>query len=57
MDDIGLRVDGTALMPTDRTDENPGWISKEPYYDDWYTVSQFFSYAGCTCPDIPFMIP
>ncbi|CAE6448540.1 unnamed protein product [Rhizoctonia solani] len=30
---------GTALMPTDRTNENPGkWNSKEPYYDDWYTV-------------------
>jgi hypothetical protein len=33
-------ADGTALMPTDRTGENPGkWNSKEPYYDDWYTVS------------------
>jgi hypothetical protein len=32
-------IDGTALMPTDRTGENPGkWNSKEPYYDDWYTV-------------------
>ncbi|KAG8747635.1 hypothetical protein FRC10_000178 [Ceratobasidium sp. 414] len=29
---------GTALMPTDRTGENPGkWNSQEPYYDDWYT--------------------
>ncbi|KAH7341038.1 glycosyl hydrolase family 92-domain-containing protein [Rhizoctonia solani] len=37
---------GTALMPTDRTGENPGkWNSKEPYYDDWYTV--FFR---CTTP-------
>jgi hypothetical protein len=25
-------------MPTDRTGENPGWKSSEPYYDDWYTV-------------------
>ncbi|QRV86656.1 glycoside hydrolase family 92 protein [Ceratobasidium sp. AG-Ba] len=39
---------GTALMPTDRTGENPGkWNSKEPYYDDWYTVSDLFR---CTTP-------
>ncbi|KAJ1309607.1 hypothetical protein OPQ81_006379 [Rhizoctonia solani] len=39
---------GTALMPTDRTDENPGkWNSKEPYYDDWYTRSSVFR---CTTP-------
>ncbi|KAB5595628.1 Alpha-1,2-mannosidase family protein [Ceratobasidium theobromae] len=37
---------GTALMPTDRTGENPGgWNSKEPYYDDWYTVSIEFSFV------------
>lgn len=33
-------------MPTDRTGENPGgWNSKEPYYDDWYTVSIEFSFV------------
>ncbi|CCO27730.1 hypothetical protein BN14_01717 [Rhizoctonia solani AG-1 IB] len=39
---------GTALMPTDRTNENPGkWNSKEPYYDDWYTMWDIFR---CTTP-------
>ncbi|KAF8610255.1 hypothetical protein BDV93DRAFT_517408 [Ceratobasidium sp. AG-I] len=39
---------GTALMPTDRTGENPGkWKSKEPYYDDWYTMWDIFR---CTTP-------
>jgi predicted alpha-1,2-mannosidase len=26
------------LMPTDRTGENPGWQSTEPYYDDYYCI-------------------
>ena len=26
------------LMPTDRTGENPGWQSSEPYYDDYYCI-------------------
>ncbi len=26
------------LMPTDRTGENPGWVSSEPYYDDYYAI-------------------
>jgi len=26
------------LMPTDRTGENPGWTSSEPYYDDYYCI-------------------
>ncbi len=26
------------LMPTDRTGENPGWQSREPYYDDYYCI-------------------
>jgi predicted alpha-1,2-mannosidase len=26
------------LMPTDRTGENPGWQSSEPYYDDFYCI-------------------
>ncbi|KAJ7184335.1 glycosyl hydrolase family 92-domain-containing protein [Mycena filopes] len=33
---------GSALMPTDRTGENPGWTSSEPYYDDWYTLWDIF---------------
>ncbi|KAJ7702231.1 glycosyl hydrolase family 92-domain-containing protein [Mycena rosella] len=33
---------GSALMPTDRTGENPGWQSAEPYYDDWYTIWDIF---------------
>ncbi|KAF9001236.1 hypothetical protein BDZ89DRAFT_1105367 [Hymenopellis radicata] len=33
---------GSALMPTDRTGENPGWQSTEPYYDDWYTLWDIF---------------
>jgi len=28
----------TMLMPSDRTGENPGWQSTEPYYDDYYTI-------------------
>jgi Glycosyl hydrolase family 92/Aldehyde dehydrogenase family len=26
------------LMPTDRSGENPGWQSSEPYYDDYYAI-------------------
>ncbi len=28
----------TMLMPVDRTNENPKWISKAPYYDDYYCI-------------------
>ncbi len=28
----------TMLMPVDRTGENPGWQSTEPYYDDYYAI-------------------
>jgi predicted alpha-1,2-mannosidase len=28
----------TMLMPADRTGENPGWQSAEPYYDDYYAI-------------------
>jgi predicted alpha-1,2-mannosidase len=28
----------TQLMPTDRTGENPKWVSSEPYYDDFYAI-------------------
>jgi predicted alpha-1,2-mannosidase len=30
------------LMPTDRTGENPGWKSNEPYYDDFYCIWDTF---------------
>jgi predicted alpha-1,2-mannosidase len=30
------------LMPTDRTGENPGWKSAEPYYDDYYCIWDTF---------------
>jgi predicted alpha-1,2-mannosidase len=30
------------LMPTDRTGENPGWQSNEPYYDDFYCIWDTF---------------
>jgi predicted alpha-1,2-mannosidase len=30
------------LMPTDRTGENPGWQSSEPYYDDFYCIWDTF---------------
>ncbi|MCU1225119.1 MAG: putative alpha,2-mannosidase [Edaphobacter sp.] len=26
------------MMPVDRTGENPGWSSTEPYYDDYYAI-------------------
>ncbi|OPB45613.1 GH92 alpha-1,2-mannosidase [Trichoderma guizhouense] len=29
-------------MPSDRTGENPGWVSSEPYYDDYYTLWDTF---------------
>ncbi|MDB5190996.1 MAG: hypothetical protein JWQ96_559 [Segetibacter sp.] len=28
----------TMLMPVNRTNENPKWISKTPYYDDYYCI-------------------
>ncbi|KAI1861574.1 hypothetical protein JX265_009541 [Neoarthrinium moseri] len=30
------------LLPSDRTGENPNWISDEPYYDDFYTIWDTF---------------
>ncbi|KAK0757506.1 hypothetical protein N5P37_010233 [Trichoderma harzianum] len=29
-------------MPSDRTGENPDWVSSEPYYDDYYTLWDTF---------------
>jgi predicted alpha-1,2-mannosidase len=28
----------TMLMPVNRTNENPKWVSKSPYYDDYYCI-------------------
>ncbi|MDE1163389.1 MAG: GH92 family glycosyl hydrolase [Acidobacteriaceae bacterium] len=36
----------TMLMPTDRTGENPGWRSSEPYYDDFYAIWDTFRTSG-----------
>ncbi|KAH6659425.1 alpha-1,2-mannosidase family protein-like protein [Truncatella angustata] len=30
------------LLPSDRTGENPNWVSNEPYYDDFYTIWDTF---------------
>ncbi|KAI1678783.1 Alpha-mannosidase [Pyrenophora tritici-repentis] len=30
------------LMPSNRTGENPGWVSEEPYYDDFYAIWDTF---------------
>lgn len=30
------------LLPSNRTGENPNWISSEPYYDDFYTAWDIF---------------
>ena len=32
----------TMMMPVDRTGENPGWKSGEPYYDDYYAIWDTF---------------
>jgi len=36
----------TMLMPSDRTGENPGWKSDEPYYDDYYATWDTFRSSG-----------
>ena len=36
----------TMLMPSDRTGENPGWHSTEPYYDDYYTIWDTYRSSG-----------
>ncbi|KAI9739309.1 MAG: hypothetical protein M1834_007522 [Cirrosporium novae-zelandiae] len=30
------------MLPSDRTGENPNWVSNEPYYDDFYTLWDTF---------------
>ena len=30
------------LLPSNRTGENPGWVSSEPYYDDLFTIWDLF---------------
>ncbi len=34
------------LMPSERTGENPGWQSAEPYYDDYYTIWDTYRSSG-----------
>jgi predicted alpha-1,2-mannosidase len=36
----------TMLMPSDRTGENPGWQSNEPYYDDYYAIWDTYRSSG-----------
>lgn len=36
----------SMLMPADRTGENAGWQSKEPYYDDFYAIWDTFRTSG-----------
>ncbi len=33
---------GMNLLPSNRTGENPGWQSAEPYYDDFFTLWDLF---------------
>ena len=33
---------GMHIIPSNRTGENPGWVSKEPYYDDIFTFWDLF---------------
>ena len=33
---------GMNLLPSNRTGENPGWTSPEPYYDDFFTLWDLF---------------
>ncbi|PNH37882.1 hypothetical protein VD0002_g2913 [Verticillium dahliae] len=42
------------LMPSDRTGENPNWVSDEPYYDDYYTLWDTFR---CTHALISLILP
>jgi predicted alpha-1,2-mannosidase len=42
------------LMPTERTGENPGWQSTEPYYDDYYTIWDTYRSSG---PLLTFIAP
>lgn len=42
------------LMPSDRTGENPNWVSDEPYYDDFYTLWDTFR---CTHALVSLILP
>ncbi|KAI8943042.1 hypothetical protein NX059_001078 [Plenodomus lindquistii] len=42
------------LMPSDRTGENPNWVSDEPYYDDFYTIWDTFR---CLTPLTTLILP
>lgn len=36
------RLTSSSLMPSDRTGENPLWVSDEPFWDDFYTLCKLF---------------
>lgn len=36
----------TMMQPTDRTGDNPMWVSSEPYYDDYYAIWDIFRTSG-----------
>ena len=36
----------SMLMPVNRTGENPGWKSTEPYYDDFYAIWDTYRTTG-----------
>ena len=36
----------TMLMPSDRSGENPLWLSAEPYYDDYYAIWDTYRSSG-----------
>ncbi|KAM0227880.1 hypothetical protein ACHAPO_011169 [Fusarium lateritium] len=42
------------LMPSNRTGDNPNWISDEPYYDDYYTLWDTFR---CTHALVSLILP
>jgi len=42
------------LMPVHKTGENPKWISKEPNYDDFYTIWDTFRTSN---PLLTLMVP
>ncbi|EON62649.1 hypothetical protein W97_01873 [Coniosporium apollinis CBS 100218] len=45
---------GMHMLPSNRTGENPGWASDEPYYDDWFTLWDTFR---CTTPLVQILQP
>ena len=45
---------GMHLLPSNRTGENPGWQSSEPYYDDLFTLWDLFR---CSMPLVHILQP